>query len=92
VPKRETAFLSFDSKPSVSTSSIAKVSHTLTVALARRLAEFAFYERFSESAVLEYALAHFFELSVDDDQLADMLRRAGLGLRRRIEPLTKTAH
>ncbi len=65
-------------------SGVSKVSHTLTVELARRLEEFAFYQRFSESAVLEYSLSLFFGLSDDDDRLGDILRREGAGRRRKV--------
>ena len=64
-------------------STVAKVSHTLGLALAQRLESFAFYQRVSESAVIEYALARFFELSGDDAQLGELLRREGAGRRRR---------
>ena len=65
-------------------SGVSKVSHTLTVELARRLEEFAFYQRFSESAVLEYSLGLFFGLSDDDDRLGDILRSEGAGRRRKV--------
>jgi hypothetical protein len=65
-------------------SGVSKVSHTLTNELARRLEEFAFYQRFSESAVIEYSLGLFFGLSGDDEHLADVLRREGAGRRRKV--------
>jgi hypothetical protein len=68
------------------TSGVSKVSHTLTLELARRLEEFAFFQRFSESAVIEHSLALFFRLSDDDDHLADILRREGAGRRRKVSP------
>ena len=67
-------------------SGVSKVSHTLTVELARRLEEFAFYQRFSESAVIEHSLALFFRLSDDDDHLGEILRREGAGRRRKVSP------
>jgi hypothetical protein len=66
-----------------SKSSVSKVSHTLSVALARRLEEFAFFQRVSESAVIEYSLARFFEVSDDDGRLGEMLRDDGAGRRRK---------
>ena len=64
-------------------STIAKVSHTLSLDLAQHLEEFAFFERVSESAVIEYSLNAFFALSKDDRELGDMLRREGAGRRRK---------
>lgn len=64
-------------------SMVAKVSHTLTVSLAERLEEFAFFQRISESAVIEHALNAFFAQSDDDAELGDLLRRDGAGRRRR---------
>lgn len=64
-------------------SSVAKVSHTLSVALAERLEEFAFFQRVSESAVIEHALLTFFRRSDDDAVLGDELRRGGAGRRRK---------
>jgi hypothetical protein len=64
-------------------STIAKVSHTLSLDLARRLEEFAFFQRISESAVIEYSLNAFFALSKVDAELGDMLRREGAGRRRK---------
>ena len=63
-------------------STVAKVSHTLEVALAERLREFAFRERISESAVIEYALLRFF-LSGKDPALGTSLRTSGAGKRRK---------
>jgi hypothetical protein len=62
---------------------VAKVSHTLTVALAERLEEFAFFQRMSESAVIEHTLNAFFAQSSDDAELGDILRREGAGRRRK---------
>lgn len=62
---------------------VAKVSHTLDVDLADRLEEFAFRQRFSESAVIEFALQRFFEMG-DDDKLGGVLRDSGAGRRRKI--------
>jgi len=64
-------------------STIAKVSHTLSLDLARRLEEFAFFQRISESAVIEYSLNAFFASSKDDGELGDRLRREGAGRRRK---------
>ena len=63
-------------------SAVAKVSHTLEIELAERLREFAFRERISESAVVEYALYRFF-LSGKDSSLGTSLRESGAGKRRR---------
>lgn len=63
-------------------SSVAKVSHTLEVGLSERLREFAFRERISESAVIEYALIRFF-LSGRDTALGVSLRDSGAGKRRK---------
>ncbi|GAC1300202.1 MAG: hypothetical protein NVSMB19_06330 [Vulcanimicrobiaceae bacterium] len=62
---------------------VAKVSHTLTIALAERLEEFAFFQRISESAVIEHSLSAFFAQSEDDGELGDILRRDGAGRRRK---------
>ena len=70
-------------KPSIRRGTVAKVSHTLSVALAERLEEFAFYQRVSESAVIEYSLTAFFAQSTDDAKLGDQLRRGGAGRRRK---------
>jgi len=64
-------------------SSVAKVSHTLSLALAERLERFAFFQRVSESAVIEHALNDFFGKSEDDAALGDLLRREGAGRRRK---------
>ena len=64
-------------------STVSKVSHTLSVALAERLEEFAFFQRVSESAVIEHSLASFFAQSDDDMILGDLLRREGAGRRRK---------
>jgi hypothetical protein len=64
-------------------STVAKVSHTLSVSLAERLEEFAFFQRISESAVIEYALTSFFAQGGDDAALGDILRRDGAGRRRK---------
>jgi hypothetical protein len=71
------------SKPAQRRGSVAKVSHTLSIALAARLEEFAFFQRVSESAVIEYSLAAFFAQSGDDVELGDLLRRGGAGRRRK---------
>jgi len=64
-------------------STVSKVSHTLTVALAERLEEFAFFQRISESAVIEHSLNAFFAKSTDDTELGDLLRNGGAGRRRK---------
>jgi hypothetical protein len=61
---------------------ISTVSHTLEVAVAERLRNFAFRERISESAVIEYALRQFFG-NTDDATLGRRLRDAGAALRRK---------
>ncbi len=61
---------------------IATVSHTLDAVIAERLRQFAFRERISESAVIEFSLRGFFE-SGDDAELGQRLRDAGAALRRR---------
>ncbi len=64
-------------------STVAKVSHTLSVALAERLEEFAFFQRVSESAVIEHCLQQFFKESANDAERGDILRREGAGRRRK---------
>ena len=59
------------------------MSHTLSVMLAERLEEFAFFQRVSESAVIEHALTTFFAQSTDDGFLGDVLRKGGAGRRRK---------
>ena len=61
---------------------ISTVSHTLDAAVAERLRHFAFRERISESAVIEFALRDLFA-SADDSGLGDRLRGAGAALRRK---------
>jgi predicted transcriptional regulator len=63
---------------------VAKVSHTLSIALAERLEEFAFFQRVSESAVIEHSLQSFFRQSEDDAALGELLRREGAGRRRKV--------
>ncbi len=65
-------------------SAVAKVSHTLSVELAERLESFAFFQRISESAVIEHSLLHFFKSNADDGVLGDILRSEGAGRRRRL--------
>jgi hypothetical protein len=64
-------------------SSVAKVSHTLNIDLADRLEHFAFFQRVSESAVIEYALNLFFDQNDDETELGEQLRSEGLGRRRK---------
>ncbi len=61
---------------------IATVSHTLDSDVAERLRYFAFRERISESAVIEFALRALFT-DPDDAALGRRLRDAGAALRRR---------
>jgi predicted transcriptional regulator len=61
---------------------IATVSHTLDAEVAERLRHFAFRERISESAVIEFALRDLFDVG-DDAQLGQRLRDAGAALRRK---------
>jgi hypothetical protein len=61
---------------------ISTVSHTLDAALAERLRLFAFRQRVSESAVLEFALREFFSAGGDSER-GERLRAAGATLRRR---------
>jgi hypothetical protein len=61
---------------------IATVSHTLDSEVAERLRYFAFRERISESAVIEFALRRIFD-GVDDRELGQVLRNAGAALRRK---------
>ncbi len=68
---------------SASRGMVAKVSHTLNNSLAERLREFAFFQRVSESAVIEFSLQQFFDSDGDDEALGERLRRNGAGRRRR---------
>jgi hypothetical protein len=68
---------------SESKSTISKVSHTLTASLASRLEDFAFFQRVSESSVIEKALLDFFGDVSDDNELGAELRRSGAGRRRK---------
>ncbi|MBC5811011.1 MAG: hypothetical protein GIW95_09220 [Candidatus Eremiobacteraeota bacterium] len=61
---------------------IATVSHTLDADIAERLRHFAFRERISESAVIEFALRELFT-DGEDASLGQRLREAGAALRRR---------
>ncbi len=72
-----------ETPPSSRKSSVAKVSHTLSLPLAERLERFAFFQRVSESSVIEHSLREFFAVSDDDAALGDLLRRAGAGRRRK---------
>jgi len=69
--------------PGRRTPNIATVSHTLEGELAERLRHFAFRERISESAVIEFSLRAFFECGDDDRSLGERLRQAGASLRRK---------
>ncbi|MBD5657567.1 MAG: hypothetical protein IAI50_20655 [Candidatus Eremiobacteraeota bacterium] len=59
------------------------MSHTLDAEVAERLRHFAFRERISESAVIEFALRTFFAAG-DDAELGARLREAGAALRRKL--------
>jgi hypothetical protein len=61
---------------------ISTVSHTLDTDVAERLRYFAFHQRVSESAVIEFALRQFFE-AADDASLGRRLRDSGAALRRK---------
>ena len=61
---------------------LSTVSHTLNSEVAERLRHFAFRERISESAVIEFALRAFFE-GGNDAKLGAQLRERGAGLRRK---------
>ena len=62
---------------------ISTVSHTLDAAVADRLRHFAFRERISESAVIEFALRELFSSAPEDVELGQRLREAGAALRRK---------
>ncbi len=61
---------------------ISTVSHTLDSAVAEELRHFAFRERISESAVIEFSLRAFFA-SGDNAELGKRLRDSGAALRRK---------
>ncbi len=61
---------------------LSTVSHTLDAEIAERLRHFAFRERISESAVIEFSLRAFFD-GGDDSVLGQHLRDRGAGLRRK---------
>ncbi len=61
---------------------LSTVSHTLDAEIAERLRHFAFRERISESAVIEYSLRAFFD-GGEDSVLGQHLRDRGAGLRRK---------
>jgi predicted transcriptional regulator len=68
--------------PARRTAKIATVSHTLDATIADRLRHFAFRQRISESAVIEFALRELFE-GAEDAALGTRLRDAGAALRRK---------
>ncbi len=68
--------------PPRKTVKIATVSHTLDAEVAERLRHFAFRERISESAVIEFALRELFAQG-DDSMLGSRLRDSGAALRRK---------
>lgn len=61
---------------------IAKVSHTLSKDTHTQLEEFAFRQRISESAVIEFALERLFGYE-NDEKLGEYLRASGAGRRRK---------
>ncbi len=61
---------------------ISTVSHTLDASVAEQLRHFAFHERISESAVIEFSLRAFFASGTDPD-LGKRLRDSGAALRRK---------
>ncbi len=61
---------------------ISTVSHTLESEVAEKLRHFAFRERISESAVIEFSLRELFA-DGDEGKLGRRLRDAGAALRRR---------
>ena len=61
---------------------LALASHTLDAEIAERLRYFAFRERISESAVIEYSLRDFLD-SDEEIHLGQRLRDAGAALRRK---------
>ncbi|MGP6157605.1 MAG: hypothetical protein ACLPYS_08905 [Vulcanimicrobiaceae bacterium] len=69
-------------RPARKTLKISTVSHTLDSVVAERLRYFAFHERVSESAVIEFALREFFKAG-DDAALGRRLRESGAALRRK---------
>ena len=70
------------SEPARAVIKISTVSHTLDTSVAERLRHFAFRERISESAVIEYAVRTFFS-SGEEATLGTRLREAGAALRRK---------
>jgi predicted transcriptional regulator len=59
------------------------ISHTLRVDLIVRLARIAYREHVSRSAIIELAVDKLFGVHPKDKTLAEELRIAGAGLRRR---------
>lgn len=63
---------------------IAKVSHTMPHELADRLRRVAFFQRVSESAIIEVALERLLlDCGNDEKTIGDEVRAAGHGMRRR---------
>jgi len=79
---RKTAVISLVVPAGRPTVKISTVSHTLHSSVAEQLRQFAFRERISESAVIEFALRTFFGSGVESD-LGQRLRDAGAALRRK---------
>ena len=69
-------------KATDSASQVCTLSHTMDVRFAEQLRLLAFEQRVSESAILEYAFAQLLRTSSHDD-IAQALRKAGYGLRRK---------
>jgi len=69
--------------PARKTVKISTVSHTLDAEVAERLRHFAFRERISESAVIEFALRELFGQDADAI-LGARLRESGAALRRKV--------
>ena len=70
------------STPRYSSSVLRTLSHTLPAPIAHQLRDFAFEHRLSESVILEHSLRRFLE-SDSAEHLAEQLRSAGCGLRRK---------
>lgn len=62
---------------------IAKVSHTMPADVAERLRTIAFFQRVSESAIIEVALAHLWDEYGSNEAIGAAVRDAGHGMRRR---------
>ncbi|GAC1568052.1 MAG: hypothetical protein NVS2B3_09580 [Vulcanimicrobiaceae bacterium] len=76
------ADVAVEPEPARAAVKISTVSHTLDTTVAEQLRHFAFRERISESAVIEYALRTFFA-SGNELTLGVRLRESGAALRRK---------